>query len=360
MTRAHFHTLTIRDIRQETPDTISVCFEIPDELAEDYRYLPGQHLSLKTEIDGEELRRSYSICSSVSDGEMRVAIKRHPHGVFSNHANDHFRPGDRIEVMPPQGRFTLEANTDNRKHYLLFAAGSGITPIIAILKTILEHEPDSRVTLVYGNRDVKHIIFRHRLHALKNAHVDRFNLIHVLSRESRGSDFQNGHIDADKLATLNEKIVPLANIDDVYICGPQLMIKDLRDALTKQYGLEKSQIHLELFGVSQAAAAEREQVDPSTLADQARITVIVDGKESRVTMTDASESILDAALNAGSDLPFACKGGVCATCRAKVIHGEVRMDTNYALDEDEVDQGYVLTCQAHPVSDEVTVDYDHI
>lgn len=359
MTRAHFHPLTICDIRSETPDTISVAFTIPEDLADDYAYQPGQHLSLKLELDGEELRRSYSICSAPSDAEVRVAIKRHPHGVFSNHANDHFKVGDVIEVMAPQGRFTVDCQADNAHDYLLCAAGSGITPMMSILGSILETEPNSRVTLVYGNRDTAHIIFKHRLHAIKNRYLERINIIHVLSREPRDSALHNGHINTEKLHLIDAHVQKIDSFDAVYLCGPQAMIKDLRASLTGEFGLERGQVHLELFGI-QAERSDAVPLDTSSLSSHATVQLTVDGRQSTLTIDDPTESILDAALRSGVDLPFACKGGVCATCRARITEGEVRMETNYALDEAELEQGFVLTCQSHPVSDEVSVDFDQV
>ncbi len=352
-----FHRLRIGEVRRETEDSISVTFEIPPELAEDFAFTQGQHLTLRATIDGEELRRNYSICSGLDDREVRVAIRRLAGGRFSTHANEHFKAGDIVEVMPAKGRFFTPLDPDHAKHYLAIAAGAGITPILSIIKTTLAREPESDFTLIYGNRKVASIMLRDPLTYLKNRHPDRFQLIHVLSRESRDVPLFNGRIDPAKLAALGERLVAFDQMDEVFLCGPQAMIDTLRPALSDDFGIDPKNVHFELFGT-----ADQLKPKPHTAAvasgPRRKVTVIADGKRTRVEVATAGQSILDAALAGGADLPFACKGGVCCTCRAKLVSGKVEMDVNYALEDDEVEAGFVLTCQSHPLTDEVVVDFD--
>lgn len=356
MTTAHFHTLRVRDVRRETADCVSVAFDIPDKYRADYAFTQGQHLTLRREINGEDVRRSYSICTGKDDGEIRVAVKKLAGGTFSTFVNDELKKGDELEVMPPQGRFFTPIDADNDNHYLALVAGSGITPVMSIIKTVLAREANSRFTLVYGNRSVGSIIFRDQLNDLKSRYPGRLHLIHVLSREQREADIFNGRIDADKLRNLAQHLIPMAQIDEVFLCGPQAMIEELRDALRDEHDVPASSIHLELFGTdTPKKAVVRDDADQGATRT---VDVVADGKRVRLNLTEFGQPILDAALAAGADLPFACKGGVCCTCRAKVLEGEVTMDVNYALEEDELAQGFVLTCQAHPKSDHVVVDFD--
>lgn len=358
MTSVHFRRLRIRDIRHETADAISLAFDIPEELKQEFSFIQGQHLTLRAMVDGEDLRRSYSICSGLDDDEIRVAIKRLPEGKFSGYAHDTLKVGDDIEVMPPLGRFHTELNPENDKHYLAVVAGSGITPVMSLIKTTLTREPQSRFTLVYGNRNVGSIIFRGALDSVKSRFPDRFHLIHVLSRAARDVDLFNGRIDGDKIKALSESLVPLSSVDEVFLCGPQTMIEGVRETLTSELGFPPECVHFELFGT----AADRR---PPAAVEQAdgpmrQVTVIADGKRTTINLPTEGMGILDAALAAGADLPFACKGGVCCTCRAKLVEGEVTMDANYALEPQEVDAGFILTCQSHPTTDHVVVDFDHI
>lgn len=352
-----FHPLIIKDVVRETKDAVSVSFDVPDELKEAYSFTQGQHLTLKEMLEGEEVRRSYSICSAVGEPDLRIAVKKIAGGKFSNHANENFRPGAVIEVMEPQGRFFTPLLPENAKHYLAVAAGSGITPIMSIIKTILKTEPSSRITLVYGNRNVSGIIFLEALEDLKNVYPDRLNIMHILSREHQDVELFNGRIDAEKCAALFGSVIDVAKLDEAFLCGPEQMIHAAEAALEAQ-GMDKSHIHFELFITE---AAKNAGLAPPAIEDigpTRQVAVVLNGRRSDVEMTEEGKSILDAALMQGLDLPYACKGGVCSTCRAKVVTGEVRMDINYALEDDEVAEGFVLTCQSHPLSDDVVVDYD--
>ncbi|MEP3246583.1 MAG: 1,2-phenylacetyl-CoA epoxidase subunit PaaE [Sneathiella sp.] len=355
-----FHRLTISDIVRETDDAISVAFDVPETLADDYQYVQGQHLTLKTDVDGEEIRRSYSICSAVGDNQLKVAIKQIDGGVFSTFANSNLAKGQALDVMVPQGRFFTPLSPDHKKNYLLVAAGSGITPIFSILKTILQTEPDSQVTLIYGNRTVSTILFLEPLEDLKNTYPDRLNMIHILSREEQDTDLFNGRIDRAKCERLFNEALNATGFDDVFLCGPEQMIMDVKDFLVEK-GLPRENIHFELFITDAAIAATRkaaEDIHSNDAGPNHSVTVILDGQKTEVAIPEEGVSILDAALEMGVDLPFACKGGVCCTCRAKIVQGNVRMDLNYALDDDEVSEGFVLTCQSHPLTDDVIVDFD--
>lgn len=355
-----FHTLKISEVVRETEDAISVAFTVPEELQQDYEFTQGQHLTLKTDVGGEELRRSYSICSAVGDKKLRVAIKQIEGGKFSTYANQNLKTGQSLDVMIPQGRFSTPLAADNRKNYLAVAAGSGITPIFSIVKTILETEANSAVTLIYGNRTVAGILFLEALEDLKNSYADRLNLVHILSREHQDAELLNGRINREKCAELFSGALNAASFDDAFLCGPEQMTMEVKEFLLDN-GIGKDHIHFELFITDAAiAASARPAKDPHAedAGPQHFVTVILDGQRTEVSIPEQGVSILDAALEMGVDLPFACKGGVCCTCRAKVLEGEVRMDVNYALEEDEVDEGFVLTCQSHPVSDKVVVDFD--
>ncbi len=352
-----FKSLKIKDIRQETPDCVSLSFEIPESEKKDFTYFSGQYLTLKTKIDGQEIRRSYSLCSSPIEGEWRVAVKRLEGGVFSTYVNQSLKIGDVLEVARPEGRFGVKSISDKPKHYVLIAAGSGITPMLSILKTVLAREPRSQVTLIYGNKNRGHIIFKQELENLKNKNVSRLSLYHVLSRERAEADFMSGRIDREKLNYFIQKIIPTHTIDEVFLCGPEEMILTAKETFT-QAGLSPEQIHFELF-FSQGSLKKAERViDQEKLGKSALITLKLDGVETLFELPYGGENILDAALKNGADLPYACKGGVCATCRAKIEEGEVTMDVNYSLDEDEVKKGFVLACQSHPKSDKVKINFD--
>ncbi|WP_417319967.1 1,2-phenylacetyl-CoA epoxidase subunit PaaE [Emcibacter sp.] len=355
-----FHKLKIANLRRETEDTVSIAFHVPDKLREEYKYIQGQYLTLKTVIDGEDTRRSYSICSGLYDDELRVAVKKVKGGLFSSFANEVLKEGDEIDVMTPMGNFYTELHPEQEHHYVGFAAGSGITPLMSIIKTILAYEPKSIFTLVYGNRSRKEIIFREELVDLKNRFMGRFNLINILSREESEVELFHGRIDRSKAAEILDRLIPPGGADEYYICGPESMIHDV-SGLLAEHKVEKKNIHFELFTspiVQKGEAAEVAEV-PETLSDHvAKVTIIVDGNSTEFELETVGENILDAALEKGADLPFACKGGVCCTCRAKLIEGEVNMDVNYSLEEEELEAGFILTCQAHPITDKVVVDFD--
>lgn len=349
-----FHSLKVAEVRRETADAISLRFEVPAELAEEYRFIPGQHLTVRASVDGESLRRSYSICSAPDDGELRVAIKKVPGGRFSTWANGGIKAGDTVEVMTPKGRFCAELDPAARRHYVAFAAGAGITPIISMIRSTLKAEPGSRFTLVYGNRRQNSVIFSEALEDLKDRYLTRFTLYHVFSREEQDVALFNGRLDRARVLAFLDTLIPAETIDAAFICGPGGMIDEVRDGLLAG-GVPDERVHLERFGVPGSAPVHH--VEPGD-APQARVTIIADGVKRDVEFRAQDPSILDVALRAGMDLPYACKGGVCCTCRAKVIEGKVRMDKNYTLEKADVDAGYVLTCQAHPLTEKVVISYD--
>lgn len=351
-----FHALTVADVRRETEDTVSVAFSIPEELKADYAYKAGQYLTLRSVINGEDIRRSYSICTAPHENEWRVAIKQVDNGQFSTWANNELRSGDELQVMTPAGHFAFTPDKTRKGNYVLFAAGSGITPVLAMIKTILLEEPQSSVTLVYGNRGFYSIIFRETLEALKNAHMERFRMVHILSRESLGNPLQKGRIDEDKVNRLYTAFFRNETIDGVFICGPEEMIHAVKNSMMAN-GVEEKNIHFELFGTSipKTPVAKKE---PDVNAVDSLVTVILDGDQIELALNSDDVSILDAAQRAGADLPFACKGGVCCTCKARILEGSARMDVNYALEKEEVEAGYILTCQSHPTSETLIVSFD--
>ena len=351
-----FHSLTISDIRKETEDTVSIAFEIPTDLRLDYTFKPGQYLTLKALIDGEDTRRSYSLCSAPHENEWRVAVKQIENGKFSTYANKKLTIGQSLEVMTPTGNFHAVIENNNSKSYVLFAAGSGVTPIFSIAKTVLNEEPNSNVTLFYGNKGFNSIIFREEIEALKNAFMDRLRVVHVLSRESLGNKIQKGRIDSKKIEELYKAFLDESTVDEVFVCGPEEMIHSVKDFF-HSIGLNDKNVHFELFSTSatKSKVVKKESNQPSFAS---MVKVIIDGDLIEVAMQSEGESILDAATKAGGDLPFACKGGVCCTCKAKILEGSAKMDVNYALEPDEVENGYILTCQAHPTSPTLTVSFD--
>jgi ring-1,2-phenylacetyl-CoA epoxidase subunit PaaE len=353
----HFHRLAIATIERATRDTIIATFAVPATLAPQFRFEPGQHLTLRATIDGQDARRSYSICSGVTDGTLRIAIKRHAGGLFSVWANECWRPGDLIEVMPPVGHFNVPLDAALRRQFVGFAAGSGITPVLSLLRSVLAVEPRSGFTLFYGNRASSTVLFREELAALKDANIDRFAVLHVLSREAQDVELMHGRIDLARAGDLIDRWLDLPAIDAVFVCGPQPMMDGVCTALA-QRGYPASRIRVERFAASIPKPAPRPP--PSVGAGPARcvVTAVQDGVTRSFPLERGRESILDAGLRAGVDLPYSCKGGVCATCRARLVTGTVDMDANFALEADELARGFVLTCQSHPRSDHVTVDYD--
>ncbi|MGV3652666.1 MAG: 1,2-phenylacetyl-CoA epoxidase subunit PaaE [Noviherbaspirillum sp.] len=352
-----FYPLTVARVANETRDAIVVTFAVPPELKETFRYVQGQHLTLRAQIHGEDVRRSYSICSAVQDDRLRVAIKRTPGGVFSTWANDTLKAGEILDVMPPMGHFNVPLAPENRKHYLAFAAGSGITPILSILKTTLLTEPHSRFTLFYGNRASSSVIFRDELGDLKDAWLDRLNLVYIMSREQQDVELFNGRITEAKCGELLRRWVPLDDVDTAFICGPEDMMHGVSRALQEQ-GLPKERIRIELFAASIPKHAHVPHAKPAPGRKECEVTLIMDGRHTSFAMDKDVESVLDAGLRQGIDMRYSCKGGVCSTCRCKVIEGKVDMDVNYALEDYEIARGFVLSCQSFPVTDKVVLDFD--
>ena len=353
----HFHLLKIKEVRKETPDCVSVLFNIPDDYRDDFIFEQGQNITIKKEIDGEEIRRSYSICSAPFENELRVAIKKVDAGKFSSFANLVLKAGDVLEVLPPTGKFNTKLKPENKKQYLAFAAGSGITPVISIIKTTLQTEPGSSFTLVFGNRGRQSIIFFEELEGLKNKYLSRFNFINILSREKTDAPINFGRINDDKLTEL-KGLIDYKTIDEFFICGPEEMIFCVKDFL-ENLDIDKKKIHFELFTTpgQKKLTDDRKQMTEST-GPKSRITVKLDGRSFDFELGFDNDSILDAALKQGADLPFACKGGVCCTCKARLLEGQVEMDVNWGLEQEEVEQGFILTCQSHPTTEKVVVDFD--
>jgi ring-1,2-phenylacetyl-CoA epoxidase subunit PaaE len=351
-----FHSIKIQDIYKETKDCSVITFEIPHELQKEYYYKPGQHLTLKTLINGKEERRSYSLCSSPLENKWKVAVKKINGGMISTFVNENLKKGDAIDVMIPSGIFGTPIS-DKPKNYIFFAAGSGITPILSIIKTHLASEPKSTFKLFYLNRSVKSIIFKEEIEQLKNVYFDRFEIFHFLTKEHRSIELLNGRFTSEKIQVLAKNIIDIPSTDECFICGPEQMIFLIRDELVNA-GLPKEKIHFELF-TSGNSDEDKERINKilEHKIEGTEVTIIDGGKEFHFTMDDDFDNILDGALAAGADLPFACKGGVCSTCRCQVISGTVEMKVNYALDENEVAKGLILSCQAVPTSKNVVVEF---
>lgn len=352
----HFHPLMVKEIKKETRDCISMVFEIPELLKTEFEFRQGQNITLKTNIDGEELRRSYSICSAPFENELRVAVKKVDGGKFSAYVNDNVQKGDVLMVMPPTGKFNTTLETENKKQYVAFAAGSGITPIISIIKTTLQREAGSCFTLVYSNRNRNSIIFFEELEGLKNKYLQRFNFIHLLSREKTDVPINSGRITAEKLQALCT-LIDYNKTDDFFICGPEEMIFCVKNFLEIK-GIVPTKIHFELFTTPGQKNTEVANKNTNDSSQKSKIIIKLDGRTVEFDLAFESNSILEAALQQGADLPYACKGGVCATCRAKLLQGEVTMNVNYALEPDELARGFILTCQSHPVTEMVLIDFD--
>jgi ring-1,2-phenylacetyl-CoA epoxidase subunit PaaE len=350
---SRFHTLAIADLRRETADAVSLAFAVPPELAPAFAFMPGQYLTLRTVSDGEELRRSYSICAGLDDGELRVAIRHVPGGAFSGLANTTLRVGDPLDVMPPQGRFGVVPGAT--RTYLGLAAGSGITPILSILKSVLSREPASRFVLLYGSRSTAAILFREQLEDLKDRFLGRLSVQHALSREQQDVATLNGRLDDAKLRRLLPGLVAPASVDHAFVCGPDTMIGELTATLAA-LGLAEDRIHSERF----TSTTQHRLLPPDVVAYTGQTaTIIHDGRTALITLADG-ETVLDGATRAGLDLPWSCRGGMCSTCRARVTEGRAEMAVNFSLEPWETDRGYVLTCQARPVSAHITVDYDQV
>ncbi|WP_405202844.1 1,2-phenylacetyl-CoA epoxidase subunit PaaE [Dokdonia sp. LLG6352-1] len=355
---ALFHSLRVKDIYKETTDCSVVTFDVPVDFYQDFSFNAGQHLTLKAIINGEDVRRSYSLCSSPLEQQWKVAVKQIPGGLFSTYVNEELQAGDTLEVMAPSGKFGVPVDTQKKKNYVAFAAGSGITPMLSIIKTHLAAEPDATFKLFYLNRTVKSIIFKEEVEQLRNQYFGRFEIFYFLTKEQRDIELFNGRFNSEKLQTLTKTLIDVSSTDEVFICGPEEMIFLIRDELVAA-GLEKEKVHYELFVTG---LSEEDKKRAARLAEQkvegVEVTIIDGGKEFHFTMTDEYDNILDAALGAGADLPFACKGGVCSTCKCKVEGGNVEMKINYALEEDEVAQNLVLSCQAVPTTERVKVNFD--
>jgi len=356
MATLQFHSLQVAHVEAITREAVAVTLTVPDAVQDTFTYTQGQYLTLRTTLDGVEIRRSYSICAAAQDRKLRVAIKRVAGGAFSNWAADQLQPGVYIDVMPPQGHFHIPVEPIAARHIVAFASGSGITPVLSIVKTTLLAEPNSRVTLVYGNRSSSGVMFKEELEDLKDLYLSRFNLVWIMSRESQDIPLFNGRIDHAKCTQLLTGWIDPAGIDAAFICGPEDMMLATSQALQDR-GVDKARIKVELFGT----APSDQPRTPRTLvqgSDQCEVEVILDGSRRSFFMAKNQDNLIDAGLKAGLEMPYACKGGVCSTCRGKVIHGEVDMDINFALEDYEVARGFVLCCQSYPVTDKLTVNFD--
>lgn len=345
---AEFHSLQVADIEPLTDDALALTFAVPEELRSAYAWQAGQHLTIDCE-DG--VRRSYSIASTPSSGVLKVGIKRLPGGAFSGAVLERLRVGDSLQVMTPAGRFT-PAGSDQPRSYAAIAAGSGITPVLSIVGHLLETEPEASVTLIYANRSHGSVMFLDEVHDLKDRFLTRFRVLHVLSREEQEVELLSGRLDSQRLGLVLERLLPVDEVDEWFLCGPQAMVTDLRDELQRR-GAQA--VHTELF---HADSVPRREVPVEVSGDDAKVTIRLDGRSSTFDLAPGGVPVLEAALEVRADAPFACRGGVCGTCRAKVVEGSVAMETNWALEPDEVERGYVLTCQSHPTSSTLVLDYD--
>ncbi|WP_104734605.1 1,2-phenylacetyl-CoA epoxidase subunit PaaE [Hanstruepera ponticola] len=353
-----FHNLKVADIYKETEDTSVITFEIPESSQDAFKFRQGQHLTLKAIINDEDVRRSYSLCSSPLENQWKVAVKLIPGGKFSTYVNEELKAGDTLEVMTPSGTFGVNCNKEKNKNYLFFAAGSGITPILSMIKTHLAEEPNSTCKLFYVNKTAKSIIFKEDLEQLRNTYFGRLEIYYFLTKERRDIDLFNGRFDDEKMKVLTEIFIDIPDTSEVFLCGPEQMVKYVSQYLTNK-GLPKELVHFELFvtGLSEEDIKRAERLAQQNV-EGTQVTIVDGGKEFQFTMTKEYDNILDAALGAGADLPFACKGGVCSTCKCQIKEGKVEMKINYALEDKEVAQNYVLSCQAVPTTEKVVVDFD--
>ena len=357
---AQFHPLTVTDIKRDTRESVIVTLKPPQEESGAFRFIQGQYLTFRRVFDGEEMRRSYSICAGVNDGVLRVGIKKVDGGWFSSWANEELKVGDTLDAMTPMGNFHSALKPAEARRYLGFAGGSGITPMISLIKTILDAERKSTFTLVYGNRSTSAIMFREELEDIKNIHMGRLNIVHVLESEAADIDLFSGRLDRAKCDELFSRWIDVEGADLAFICGPEPMMLAVSESL-KAHGMNEGAIKFELFASAAPGRAKRKAASDGVAAKgkKCSATVILDGAARVIELAKGEETILEAALAASIDAPFACKAGVCSTCRAKLIEGEVDMEANYALEDYEVERGYILTCQSHPRTDRVVVDYDH-
>lgn len=350
---SQFIPLTIKSIQPQTENAICISFDVQTEQAPAFQYQPGQHLTIRHLTEQGEIRRCYSICSDDQE-DMSIAIKKIEQGQFSTWANEHLKAGDVLEVMPPQGVFFQKAAKVGGQHYLGFAAGSGITPILSIVKSVLNRHPTATFTLIYGNRSWKQTMFSEQIMDLKDRFHERLQLVNIFSREMNDSEIFNGRIDAEKLQQLAKAGLIRTDTDHCFACGPEEMMTAVEEILPT-LGIERSKIHTERFNTGTTTKVSAQQIEQRS---EEKVNIILDGRELIVEVSKQDDSILDAALRAGADLPYACKGGVCATCKCKVLEGEVEMAINYSLEEDEIERGYVLSCQARPTTSNVRLSFD--
>lgn len=358
-----FYPLRVKDLHKDTDHAVVVTFDVPVELADTFVFTQGQYLTLNQKIGAEEVRRSYSICAGLDDGLLQVAIKHVEGGVFSSWANEHLKTGEILDVMPPRGDFFTALDPGQSKNYLCICAGSGITPVLSIIKTVLSREPHSSVTLLYGNQRTATMMFRHDLAFLKSAHMERFHWINIFSREPQEVDLLSGHLDNRKGGALNQRLINIRSFDEFFLCGPEAMISEVSRGLRGE-GIAEENIHFELFAAS--AENARKAIERHHARSQeykgmvSAVSILSDGREYAFELSTDGENILDAGLRNGVDLPFSCKGGVCATCKARLIEGAVDMDLSQALRPEEIETGYILTCQSHPISKKVVIDFDQL
>ena len=355
-----FHPLRVRRIDPDTAEAVIVTFEVPPDLRDVFGFTQGQYLTLRGDVEGQDLRRSYSICAGVDDGELRVGVRKVNGGVFSNWINAYLKVGDTLQVMAPQGRFFVPIDREAKRQYVGIAGGSGITPILSIMKTVLGREPKSRFTLIYGNRALRSTMFKEEIEDLKNKYLTRVVLHHVFSDEHTDAPINHGLMNRDKIAEFLDALVPARAIDHAFVCGPYQM-NDEAEAALLAAGVAEDRIHIERFGIApqaaQAVGAVIHQAQPGD-AELAKVTIIRDGLRREIEFRKDQPSILDAASAAGLEVPFSCTSGVCGTCRAKLIEGQVRMERNFALEKKEVEAGFVLTCQSHPTTERVVLSFD--
>ncbi len=359
----HFHSLKISELHRDTKHAVVLNFEVPDDLGDTFAFQQGQYLTLRADIDGETVQRSYSICSGLDDGELRVGIKHVEDGVFSSWANEQLQAGDTIDVMSPRGSFFTELDAGRPRNYLCISSGSGITPVLSIIKTLLAREPECKVTLLYGNQRTATMMFRNELAFLKNRYMQRFHWINIFSRETQEAEILSGRINNRKGGELNHRLIKIRDFDQFFLCGPEGMISEVSRGLRSE-GIEEDCIHFELFASSAENARKAVERHHARAQEHkgkvSQVTLISSGREHNFELNADGENLLDAGLNNGIDLPFSCKGGVCATCKAVLKEGTVDMDLNQALAPEEVEKGYILTCQSHPISEKVVVDYDQV
>ena len=363
MSSNSFHFLKVKEIRKETADCVSIVFDVPEALNNTFKFKSGQYLTLRQTINDEDVRRSYSICAAPSENELRVAVKNVESGKFSGFANTLLKVGDELEVMPPLGKFSpRDKSAKDAKNYLAFVAGSGITPVISIMKSALEENPETRFTLVFGNKSKNSIIFKEALEALKNKYMERLAIYHVFTRETSDTPLFNGRLTEEKVNEFCDSLIHIDKMDEVFICGPETMILSLRKYFVDQKKVDTKNIHIELFSSPDEPKIAHQEWEKKTKNKDsnkvAKVTIRLDGASYDMDVPFNGDTILDTALMQGLDLPYACKGGVCCTCRAKLEEGEVEMEVNYALEEDEVANNFILTCQSHPRTERVIVNFD--